>query len=244
MECTVRLDGFEGPLDLLLHLIRKNQIDIHDIPMALITEQYLQYLALMRSLNLDLASDYLVMAATLVYIKSRMLLPQPLHPADGEELQEPGEDPRAELVRRLLEYQRYKEAAQGLVSRPVLGRDVFARPEGSTVQTDPEAGLTQVVEASVFDLAEAFSRLIATRPWDQGAMELDLERVSLADRIQQIAEMLEERREGILFDELFPQGGSRRELVLTFLALLEMVRLRMVRAQQAAGCGAILILPV
>ena len=244
MECTVKLEGFEGPLDLLLHLIRKNQLDIHDIPMALITEQYLQYLSLMRSLNLDLASDYLVMAATLVHIKSRMLLPQPVEPLEHEDVQEPGEDPRAELVRRLLEYQKYKEAARGLVVRPVLGRDVFSRPENALEEVEPQAESLQVMEVSVFDLVDAFGRIMAGRRWEQEALALDVEKVSLADRIQQIVEILEARPEGVLFEELFPPNPSRMDLVVSFLALLEMVKLRMVKAYQAMGCGAIRILRV
>lgn len=244
MEWTVRLDRFEGPLDLLLHLIKKNQLDIHDIPMALITAQYLEYLALMRSLNIDLASDYLVMAATLVHIKSRMLLPRPARSNEADELEQAEEDPRRELVRRLLEYQRYKEAAQGLVSRPMLGRDVFGRGRGNEEAANDTAHPGELLEANLFDLVEAFGRLLAARRWGEEALELDLERVSLADRIQQIADMLRERTSGLLFQELFPEGWSRRELVITFLALLEMVRLRMVKAQQASGFGAIMILPV
>lgn len=243
VECTVRLEGFEGPLDLLLHLIRKNQLDIYDIPMALITEQYLEYLSLMRSLNLDLASDYLVMAATLVHIKSRMLLPQHLESQDTEESQEP-EDPRAELVRRLLEYQKYREAAQELVVRSVLGRDVFPRPESGLEESEKETDPFPQIEAGIFDLVEAFGRLMASRNWEQEALDLDLERLSLADRIQEIAEILKIKPQGVLFQELFSGKPTRMDLVLTFLALLEMVRLRMVRAHQALNCGAICILPV
>lgn len=243
MECTVRLQGFEGPLDLLLHLIRKNQLDIHDIPMALITEQYLQYLSLMRSLNLDLASDYLVMAATLVHIKSMMLLPQDLETPDAQDSQEP-EDPRAELVRRLLEYQRYKEAAQGLLLRSLLGRDVFPRPGSDLEELEKESGLFEEIQAGIFDLVEAFGRLMAGRNWDEKAMELDLERLSLADRIQEMAEILRGKPQGVLFEELFAGSPTRLELVLTFLALLEMIKLRMVRAYQALSCGSIKILPV
>ncbi len=123
MSYEIKLDIFEGPLDLLLYLIRKNEIDIYNIPIALITEQYLEYLDLMRSLNLDLAGEYLVLAATLIHIKSRMLLP----PVEGDDEAEEGEDPRAELVQQLLEYQAFKEAALNLEERPLLERDVFTR---------------------------------------------------------------------------------------------------------------------
>ena len=123
MSYEIKLDIFEGPLDLLLYLIRKNEIDIYNIPIALITEQYLEYLDMMRSLNLDLAGEYLVLAATLIHIKSRLLLP----PVEGEEEGEEGEDPRTELVQQLLEYQTFKEAALSLEDRPLLDRDVFTR---------------------------------------------------------------------------------------------------------------------
>ena len=130
MSYEIKLDIFEGPLDLLLYLIRKNEIDIYNIPIALITEQYLSYLDMMRSLNLDLAGEYLVLASTLIHIKSKMLLP----PVEGDDEEEEGEDPRAELVQQLLEYQAFKEAALRLEDRPLLERDVFTRgaPAGRT----------------------------------------------------------------------------------------------------------------
>ncbi|MEJ5377995.1 MAG: segregation/condensation protein A [bacterium] len=243
MECTVKLEVFEGPLDLLLHLIRKNQLDIHDIPMALITEQYLEYLSLMRSLNLDLASDYLVMAATLVHIKSRMLLPQTEENPEAEENKET-EDPRAELVRRLLEYEKYKEAARGLGIRSMLGRDVFSRPEKALEELQGQADPLEEMEVGIFELVEAFGRVMAARRWDGSALDLDVERLSLADRIRQMAEILMARPQGIFFEELFEGNPTRTELVISFLALLEMLKLRMVRAYQAVGFGTIRIMPV
>lgn len=238
MECTVKVEVFEGPLDLLLHLIKKNEIDIHDIPMALITQQYLEYLGLMQSLNLDIASDYLVMAATLVHIKSRMLLPTPMEAEEGDE-EEP-EDPRAELVRRLLEYSRYKEAAEVLSRREVLERDVFIHP--AEALHEGEGGFPPLEEVSLFQLLEAFRKVIAARKWDELGIEVNLEKVSLADRIREIAEALEETSQGLGFDELFPPGCTRPELVVTFLAILEMIRLRMIRAYQATAYGAIQII--
>jgi segregation and condensation protein A len=240
MECVVKLDAFEGPLDLLLHLIRKNEIDIHDIPMSLITAQYLDYLNMMRSMNLDIASDYLVMAATLVHIKSQMILPAPSTPGDGEESEEI-EDPRAELVRRLLEYERYKEAAQRLAERELLERDVFSRPPGGAEVPEGQGESAGLEEVSIALLLDAFQRLMASRNLDAVSLQVDLERVSLADRIQEIFEILERRPSGITFEELFPEGASRGEMVITFLAILEMVRLRMIRAHQAGACGAILL---
>lgn len=236
MECTVRVKVFEGPLDLLLHLIQTNEIDIHDIPMALITQQYLEYLRWMQALNLEVASDYLVMAATLVHIKSKMLLPKPV---DVDEDEEEGEDPRAELVERLLEYQRYKEAAQELARREILGRDVFARPPDASGDEDEREVLRDV---SIFHLLDAFQRILSERRWrDEEALKVEMDRVSLADRIHEIAELVSRHPQGLPFDLLFPSGSSRRELILTFLALLEMIRLRMVRAHQAIPYGAIRI---
>lgn len=243
MECNVKLEIFEGPLDLLLHLIKKNKIDIYDIPMALITEQYLEYLNLMRSLNLDLASDYLVMAATLVHIKSMMLLPK--EPPSDEDIgdEEGATDPRAELVRRLLEFEKYKKAAETLSKGPILGKDVFTRPPLEDEDKGSEEQF-RLEEVSVFDLANAFSKLLKTREIEDKFLELDLERIGLADRIGEIAEMLSSREEGLLLDDLFPLGASRRELVVTFLALLEMVRLRMVRAFQTEPFGPIRVVCV
>ncbi len=243
MEYTVKLEVFEGPLDLLLHLIKKNEIDIYDIPMALITRQYLEYLGWMRSLNLDLASEYLLMAATLVHIKSRMILPVPEEPAEGLEDDEP-EDPRAELVRRLLEYQRYKEAAQEIFHREILDRDVFAHPAERPLVDEEGEELIPLGEGSLFALVEAFRRIVVARQWDERGLQVDLERVSLADRIREISEALEGRPLGLALEDLIPQGCSRLEFVVTFLALLEMTRLRMVRVFQAAAYGTIRILQV
>lgn len=239
MECVVKIEAFEGPLDLLLHLIKKNEIDIYDIPMSLITAQYLEYLSLMRSMNLDVASEYLVMAATLVHIKSQMILPTPSATGEGEESEEV-EDPRAELVRRLLEYERYKEAAEQLGGRELLERDVFSRPAAGT-ETGEGGESAYMEEVNIALLLEAFQRLMASRNLDAMSLQVDLERVSLADRIQEVFAILEPRTSGVMFEELFPQGASRGELIMTFLAILEMVRLRMIRVHQAGAYGAILV---
>jgi segregation and condensation protein A len=239
MECTVKVEIFEGPLDLLLHLIRKNEIDIYDIPMALITQQYLEYLGWMQSLDLDIASDYLVMAATLVHIKSRMILPTTSVGGEGGEESDELEDPRAELVKRLLEYQKYKEAAGQLGSQLILERDVFVHP---TEKQDVEDGLEEAAlfeEADLFHLLEAFRRIMSARQWDGLSMQVELERVSLADRIREISEALEENPRGLRFEALFPLECSRMDLVITFLALLEMIKMRMIRAYQTAAYGTI-----
>jgi len=167
--CLVRLETFEGPLDLLLHLIKKNEIDIYDIPIAMITEQYLEYLDMMRELNIEVAGDYLVMAAELGLIKSKMLLPKP-EPEKEEE-----EDPRAELVRRLLEYQRYKDAAEKLVKFEILERDVFAR-----IGQDEKEQRNQLIKADLWSLIEAFREICKRMDssW-VGNIKFDLETVTL-----------------------------------------------------------------
>jgi segregation and condensation protein A len=240
----IKLDRFEGPLDLLLHLIRKHEIDILDIPVAFITERYLAYLDMMRSLQIDVASEYLVMAAELVHLKSRMLLPAA--PADGADEGDEPVDPRAELVRRLLEYQKYKDAGARLGRRATLGRDVFGRGAGEPVQEEPPA----LAPPSVFALFDAFAKVLerAKVPLEH---EVLFERVSLTERIVELTELLHERRR-LRFEELFlrPAGEgphaagalgavSRFELVLTFLALLEMCKMRIVRVTQEASADAI-----
>jgi segregation and condensation protein A len=222
----VRLPTFEGPLDLLLHLIAEHELDILDIPIAFVTQKYVEYITLMQELNIDVASEYLVMAATLAHIKSKMLLPTP--PDDQDEEGELELDPRAELVRRLLEYQKYKEVAEQLGGRSLLGRDVFPRGAPAPSIEGP-APLAQV---SLFKLLDAFQSVLerAKTTLDH---EIDFERFSITDRIIQLADVL--RNAGRLpFERLFAGQQSRAELIVTFLALLEMTRLRMTRLIQEA----------
>jgi segregation and condensation protein A len=233
MSYEIKLDIFEGPLDLLLYLIRKNEIDIYNIPIALITEQYLEYLDMMRSLNLDLAGEYLVLAATLIHIKSRLLLP----PAEGEDEEEEGEDPRAELVQQLLEYQAFKEAALSLEGRPLLDRDVFAR--GAPVE-DPSAVEVEeevMIEVGIFELVAAFRRIVAGLDRSED-MAIDVEKMSLTDRINEIMERLSEEKQ-LTFTELLGEKMDRKRVIYTFLAILELMKLRMVRAYQSGPFGAI-----
>jgi len=221
----VALPTFEGPLDLLLHLISEHKLDILDIPIAFVSEKYVEYILLMQDLNIDLASEYLVMAATLAHIKSKLLLPAPPEGQDdeaGEEL-----DPRAELVRRLLEYQKYKHAAEELSSSSVLGRDVFLR--GPTAQRlEGEAPLAPV---SVFKLLDAFQRL-QSRVKQSADHLIDVDRISISERILQLVDLLEGRGPTV-FDDLFEGEFTRADLVVTFLALLEMARLRMMQVLQS-----------
>ena len=233
MSYEIKLDIFEGPLDLLLYLIRKNEIDIYNIPIALITEQYLEYLDIMRSLNLDLAGEYLVLAATLIHIKSRLLLP----PVEGEEEGEEGEDPRTELVRQLLEYQAFKEAALSLEARPLLDRDVFTRGAPAEEPAAAEQEEEVMIEVDVFELVQAF-RLIISGLDRTEDMAIDTEKMSLTDRINEIMERLTEEKE-LTFTDLLAERTDRKRIVYTFLAILELMKLRMVRAYQSGPFGVI-----
>jgi segregation and condensation protein A len=232
---TFRLEGFEGPLDLLFHLIQKNELDIFNIPIALITEQYLEYLQLMKVLNLDIAGEYLLMASTLLHIKSKMLLPKS---SVGEEEEE--EDPRAELVRRLLEYQRYKQAAGELEKRPMLDRDVFIRldPEKSGDDLEEER-----IEINLFDLLEAF-RQVLERVKRETVHEVILEHLSVEDKIQEILTLLQRENRSLAFHRLFPEQVSRRVVVITLLAILELVKMKRIRIFQLAPFETIRISPL
>ncbi len=220
----IELPNFEGPLDLLLHLIRKHELDILDLPIAFITDKYVEYLGLMGNLNLDVASEYLVMAATLAHIKSKMLLPRPPEDQDDEGLDET--DPRAELIRRLLEYQKYKTVAEDLGNREIAGRDVFFR--GSP---PPSAeGPPPLKEVSVFKLLDALQK-IAERVSASIALEVDAERMSIQERIGGLVDLLRDRRR-CRFDELFEGITTSYDLVVTFLALLEMAKMRLASIYQ------------
>jgi segregation and condensation protein A len=231
MGYEIKLDIFEGPLDLLLYLIKKNEIDIYDIPMALITRQYLEYIEMLGSLNLDLAGEFLILAATLIHIKSRLLLPVEEDPSAEEE-----EDPRAELVRQLLDYQAFKEAALQLDSRSVLERDVFTRSCPAVEPDDPEPS-GGFVEMDVFDLVKAFQQIMARLDKTE-RIEIDAEEMSLADRINEIMDRLMEHKH-LTFTDLIGERTDRRWVLYTFLALLELMKLRMIRAYQSESYGVI-----
>ena len=213
MAYEVKLEIFEGPMDLLLHLIRKNEVDIFDIPIATITDQYLAYLEMMKALNIDVAGDFLLMASTLMHIKSRMLLPDT--DGDGEE-----EDPRLEITRPLLEYMRIKELAHDLSEREILGRDVFSR-----VPSDELSALAQgeqgSIQVNIFQLIDAFQRIVDQRLPDT-QLRFRLEEWSINEKIEQITTILREKHT-LYFQELFPKSMGLSELVVTFLALLELV---------------------
>lgn len=237
----IALPNFEGPLDLLLHLIREHKLDILDIPIALITEKYLAHLELMREINLDIAGEFLVMASTLLHLKSRMLLPREETPAggDGDVSQEPS-DPRAELVRRLLEYQKYKAAADQLLGADILDRTVFTRKvRHEQVPLDPdEIGLQ---ELSIYKLIEALDRVLkALEPKKQH--EVMRERLSLTQAMYNIAAKVRAGENGqVTFFSLFEGQRVRSQVVITFLALLEMCKHRLLRVFQSEDSDDILI---
>jgi segregation and condensation protein A len=220
----IEVGTFEGPLDLLLHLIQKHELDILDLPIAFVTERYVAYIGMMRELDLDVASEYLVMAATLAHIKSRMLLPQA--PEDQEAEPEEEVDPREELIRRLLEYQKYKLAAEGLGERPIAGRDVFVRGASEPVHE----GLAPLAPVGLFKLLDAFEKLLEKTD-DPNTLEITAERISIQERMADLIDTLREKRR-VVFEELFGGLMTRYDLVVTFLATLEMVKLRLVRIYQ------------
>ena len=223
----VQLEVFEGPLDLLYHLIKKNEVSIYDIPIARIADQYLETIGLMQTMNIDLAGDFLVMAATLLHIKSRMLLP--VHDEQEEE------DPRMEIVRPLEEYLRIKEAAGQMAGRQILGETVFAREPEPMVEGEKDA----VLVAGLFDLMDAFAKVLQ-KASDQDMVTLRAETVSVRVRMSQIVDILEQKHTAT-FEELFESSRTRQDIVVTFLAILEMVKMKLARVVQHVQSGVIRI---
>jgi segregation and condensation protein A len=228
----VKLDVFEGPLDLLLHLIKQHEINVYDIPISLITQQYLEYLSLMQEMQLDVAGEFLVMAATLIHIKSRMLLPRP-----APEQEDAEEDPRAELVRRLIEHERFKRAADLLHEHETVRSAQFHRPDERVTGIADVAPEERELEVDLFSLMTAF-RAVIERARQRPTMPLPVEYISIEARIDQLLSRLSEH-EAMGFEELFDDVAGRAHLVVTFLALLEMVRLKLVRVIQQGIFGPI-----
>lgn len=230
----VQLPAFEGPLDLLLHLIQQHELDILDIPVSFITQKYLEYLSMMRSLSIDVASEYLVMAATLTHIKSKMLLPVVPAGQESDGLPEEEVDPRAELVRRLLEYQKYKTAAADLFERGTLGKDVFGRG----IQEPVPEGPAPFAPVGVFSLFDAFEKLLK-RTNVKIDHEVVFDRITITDRIVELTERLSERQrctfEDLVLNDPTRQGTppTRFDIVITFLAVLEMARMKLIRVYQS-----------
>jgi len=229
---SLHLPQFEGPLDLLLHLCQKHELDILDIPVGFVTEKYLEYLAVMQLMELDVASDYLVMAATLAHIKSKMLLPAAPNDPDEADVLEDEMDPREALIRRLLEYQKYKAAADQLVARGVAGRDVFPR---GTATEESVGGQAPLEGVPLFALVDAFQRVL-DRAKITITHDVSLDRVSITERITELSDILKARGR-VTFEQFFESSATKFELVITFLALLEMARLKMTRLYQTEPLG-------
>jgi segregation and condensation protein A len=229
----VRLQNFEGPLDLLLHLIKQHEMDIYDIPIAAVTQQYLEYLDILTELNLDVAGEFLVMAATLIHIKSRMLLPRP-----DPSQEQPDEDPREALVRRLIEHQRFKAAAELLHEKEIQRSAQWGRPDERVAEVVGEAPEPEI-EVDLFSLMTAF-RSVLERARRRPHVPLPPEQISIEARIEQLMARLSET-EACGFEELFADIDTRSGMIVTFLALLEMIRLHRVRAIQPGSAGPIRI---
>jgi segregation and condensation protein A len=228
-EVKLVLGEFAGPLDLLLYLIRQEQVSIYDIPIARITDEYLRYLRLMQGMDITVASDFLVMAATLIEIKSRMLLPR--DPATSEEELQEG-DPRRELVERLLEHQKYKAAAEMLWSRATVEQAVYTRATLEVDKDNPE------VSAGVFDLLQTFQKILARRK-EEVLMEIEREEISMAEMLERLRNMIFSAGE-LNMREFFERAETRHELVLAFLSVLELVRTTEIRLFQSRTFGDII----
>lgn len=236
-QYSVHLDTFDGPMDLLLHLVKKNEMDICDISIAVITRQYLEFIKLMKDLNLEIAGDFLVMAATLLQIKSRQLLP-----VDDQEEPETEElDPRTELVRRLLEYQQYKEAGMVIGARALLGREVFARTATEPLLTAAQ-NVEGPLEVSLFELVDAFRLLLQRIPAESFHDVAPGDSLSIADCINEILSLLQEQ-DTVQFDDLVRDELTRERVIVTFLALLELCRLKLIRIFQGNDHGSIWFVP-
>ena len=229
----VRIENFEGPLDLLLHLIKKNEINIYDIPVNMIAQQYLEYVEAMKELNLSVAGEFLVMAATLLQIKSKMLLLVD----EAAEDEEDGPDPREELVRRLLEYKAYKEAARQLDGQEKMWREIFSREPGPPVEIESDETLLENV--TLFDLVDALKGIMERSPGKK-LIEIVPDNLTVRERMNLILETLE-GKDSVAFAALFEQSCHRLVIIVTFLALLELIRLRVARVFQGETFGPILV---
>lgn len=221
-------DIFEGPMDLLVHLIKKHEVDIYDIPIALITEQYLNYLQWLKAINIDIAGDFILMASTLTKIKSKMLLP--IHEEDDDE------DPRMEIIKPLEEYLQMKSAANELGTRNLLGEDTFVRHSNQDDHQMDQNG--EIIKVSLFELIDAFQSILEKISGHRSVDIITADTISVRDKIVQIVEILESQK-SVTFNELFPMNIEKSEVVVTFLAILEMVRLSLINIVQNTQTGII-----
>ncbi|HEY6010068.1 MAG TPA: segregation/condensation protein A [Nitrospirota bacterium] len=235
MSYQIKLEIFEGPMDLLLHLIKKHELDIYSIPIALITQQYLEYIDLMKSLDMEIAGDFLVMASTLTHIKSRMMLP----PSEDPSAEDDGVDPRAELIRRLLEYKSFKEAAVSLEDREETWSQVYTRSSEAAPELPASDDEPLLFDFHLFDLLTALREVMARVP--DAAFEITAEAVSITEKISHILARLE-MENSLLFTDLFEGSTSKAQVIGTFLALLELIKTRVVKAFQIEQFGAIRIM--
>jgi len=235
MTYKVKLDIFEGPLDLLLFLIRKNEIDIYDIPIVTIAQQYMEYLELMKALNLEIAGEFLVMAATLMHIKSRALIPQQEEEANLDQ----GPDPLEELRRQLIEYQKYKDAALALKEKEILEKDVFTRSCFEDIMAKETEQPAQG-ELSLYDLLTALKNILNKSDDKNALLQVTAEQISVKDKILWILEVLKNNKT-VTFDALFVGSKTQKEIISTFLALLELIKLQAVRVLQHTPFGLIYI---
>ncbi len=234
MSYQIKLEIFEGPMDLLLHLIKKHELDIYSIPISLITQQYLEYIELMKSLDMEIAGDFLVMAATLTHIKSKMLLP----PSENPENDDDGVDPRQELIRRLLEYKSFKDAAASLENKEETWSRVYTRP-AETAPDLPADDEPLLFDFHLFDLLAALKDVMSRVP-DAG-FEITAEAVSITEKISLILARLE-AVDSLLFADLFEGNTTRAQVIGTFLALLELIKTRVIKAVQVEQFGAIRVM--
>ena len=225
-------DLFDGPMDLLVHLVKKNEVDIYDIPIALISQQYIEYLEWIKPLNIDVAGEFLVMAATLAHIKSRMLLPNQQEEGDDE-------DPRMEIIRPMVEYLQLKYAAEDLTKRDRLDWDVFVRRGFDATDAWPEAKPRDLVQVGLFELIDAFQEIIK-RVSPKYFWDITPDTISVKSRISEIKEILEDQG-SVTFQELFKAQATRGDIVVTFLAILEMAKCQLIRVVQHVESGIIRI---
>ncbi len=238
MSYHVSLENFEGPLDLLLFLVRKNELDIQNIPIVSITTQYMEYIDLMQALNLDIAGDFLVMASTLMYLKSRALLPK----TEGDEDQMEEDATLEALKQQLLEYQQFKDAAERLKEQNILEKDVFARALfAEPAPVDDEAALGEV---SLFDLIKAFKAMLERTDADESEYDVSREEISVKDKIVELLQRLEGQASGIEFVSLFSEHPTRMQVITTFLAMLELIKMQAVKIYQNNNFSSIYLYPV
>ncbi|GEL76113.1 segregation/condensation protein A [Tenuibacillus multivorans] len=233
----VKLDTFEGPLDLLLHLVNQYEIDIYDVPLREITDQYMNYIHTMQDLQLDIASEYLVMAATLLAIKSQMLLPK--QDLDVEDEYE--EDPREELIQRLIEYRKYKQASQELKEREMESNQIFTRSPADLSEYESTVKVTQSEELTIVDLAQAFQKVLRRKKLLE-PLETTIQRqeISIDDRMDQVVDQLKKSNGKKKFEDLF-QYSEKFEIVATFLALLELMKSVKITCYQTSNFDDIMV---